>query len=66
MRGEPRVDFNPRAHIDRYADQLQDDFKRVTINRSLHGGDSGDFMNMGRQFHTTDRPSFLFGEAMPE
>lgn len=48
---DPRIAFDPSNHIAKYSAQLQSDFNRVGLNRWAHAG---------------DKPSFLFGEGLPQ
>jgi hypothetical protein len=63
---DPRVSFNLADHIARYTDDPHKQVKSVNVMRFAHGGDRGDFLNARRQFNATDRPSYLFREALPE
>jgi hypothetical protein len=61
-----RITFDPSKYIAAHEADLRHRQNEASINQWAHGGDRGDFMNTGRQFHPTDRPSYLFGEALPE
>jgi hypothetical protein len=68
--GDNRIRFDPTPHLQRYAEQAQIDMAQTQINVWAHGGDRQDFLHFDkfRQGNKPigDRPSYLFGESLPE
>jgi hypothetical protein len=60
-----RITFDPAKYIAAQEASLRRQHRDISVNRWAHGGDRGDFVNTTRPNQATDRPSYLFGEALP-